>query len=134
MYCPHLYELRNGICYSLCPENYVPDPSYYEICVSILACPPGTVEDSNGLACTKVTPLGIVAKGESGCTSEYTEWLPNLCYINCPATFLENTTECRKKIYVRRTVAATYDLLTYLFFVILFGVFFIVYFRVMYTK
>ena len=97
-----------------------PDNVRFEICVSTLECPNGTVIDATGLACTKIAPVGIVEKGDI-CDITYTEWVPGYCYINCPSTFLENTTECRKPVYVRRTAAATADITGYVFLVVLLG-------------
>ena len=99
--CPAGYELVGTVCYSACPAGTEPSTSYDDACVSTIACPVGTVEDVTGMTCTKVPPTGIVeTSGE--CATGYTEWVIGECYINCPPQFLENGTDCRKKIIVRR--------------------------------
>lgn len=99
--CPPLYTLTGTVCYSDCPAGTIVSGSYVDACVSTVPCPLGTVDDVTGMTCTKVPPIGIEEKSGS-CPTGYTEWVVDQCYIDCPPQFLENGTDCRKKIVVRR--------------------------------
>lgn len=104
--CPSNYKLSNGQCYSPCPSGTSELSADEDLCVSTIACQAGTAADTTGLACLKTSPTGIVNKVGSSCSLGYTEWISNLCYINCNANFLENATECRRRVYLRKVTPA----------------------------
>jgi hypothetical protein len=95
--------LTGTVCYSSCPPGTVVNASYDDACISTIACPLGTVQDVTGMTCTKVPPTGII-ETSGACPTGYTEWVTDKCYIDCPPQFLENGTDCRKKIIVRQAV------------------------------
>lgn len=103
--CPVGYNVINGICYSSCPSGTSVLESYPDICVSTLPCPVGTTEDVTGLTCDKVPPTGVITK-DTTCPTNYTEWTTGVCYLNCPSMFLDNGTDCRKKVIPRLSVEA----------------------------
>lgn len=73
-------------------------------CIAIIACPAGTVEDINGLACIK-TGAGVFDKTDDACPLGFTEWTLGKCYADCNPIFLENGVECRRR-YVPRMTAS----------------------------
>jgi hypothetical protein len=101
--CPSGYTFENGYCYSVCPAGTESIASYPEYCVSTVSCQVGTIPDATGLACTKAEPIGIVPKVTT-CASGFTEWTSGLCYVNCNSYFLENALDCRKRLYLRRSM------------------------------
>lgn len=100
--CPSGYTLENGKCYTLCPNGTESSTMYPDYCISTVACQNGTIQDTTGLACTKVAPTGIIDKN-TNCPTGYTEWTTGSCYINCNSYFLENGPDCRKRLLFRRT-------------------------------
>lgn len=101
--CPYGYSLISGLCYSNCPVNTVELESNIDFCVGTQICQVGTLPDASGAACVKVPPIGITSLTGDTCDPGYTEWTQGLCYVNCNAFFLENATECRRKLFPRRT-------------------------------
>jgi len=93
----------DGLCFSACPPDTLPLTSNPEYCVTLTPCQAGTLEDATGTACVKVAPLGITSLTSFSCPTGYTQWTPAECYINCNAFFLENATECKRKLIARRT-------------------------------
>jgi hypothetical protein len=104
--CPPSYKLSNGLCYSPCPTGTAELSADEDLCVSTIQCQAGTSADTTGLSCIKVAPTGIVTKVGSFCSTGYTEWTPNTCYLNCNANFLENATECRRRVTLRKVTNA----------------------------
>lgn len=101
-HCPYGYTLISGLCYSNCPANTIVLESNIDFCVGTQVCQTGTLADASGAACVKVPPVGVKAIVGDSCEAGYTEWTQGQCYINCNAFFLENATECRRKLYPRR--------------------------------
>jgi hypothetical protein len=104
--CPPSYKLSNGLCYSPCPTGTSELSADEDLCVSTIQCQAGTSADTTGLSCLKTSPSGIVTKVGSTCTAGFTEWTPNTCYINCNSSFLENATECRRRVSLRKVTNA----------------------------
>ena len=101
--CPHGYELNDGLCYSNCPVGTIVLDSNPDYCVATTPCQAGTIGDVTGTACTKVAPLGVQSLTSATCANGYTEWTAGTCYVNCNGFFLENATDCRRKLIPRRT-------------------------------
>lgn len=69
-------------------------------CVATTPCPLYTTQDLvSANICNKTS---FPATGGS-CTSGYTEWLDNECFVNCPSLFVENGLSCVKRTYARDT-------------------------------
>jgi len=105
--CPSGYSFVESKCLSNCAAGTVVVPSNLQICVSSISCPSGTIPDGTGLACVKVAPIGVQTATGGSCSTGYTRWSSNTCYINCSAGFYENGTECAKIVYPRLVEDAT---------------------------
>ena len=64
-------------------------------------CPPETTVDSaNNSSCLKAsTPLQGF-----GCPPGSTEWIPNLCFLDCPAMYRENGQSCLIPLQIRQVL------------------------------
>lgn len=111
--CPAGTTLNVDACYGACPTSMESNALYRKLCASKEPCPTGTSLDATGLACEKtVAGNGIMAKTTAGCDANYTEWVKDTCYKNCPSTFLENGFDCRKKTVVRESFVPQCSILT----------------------
>jgi hypothetical protein len=99
--CPSGYSLVQGTCLTNCANGTVVVPSNTKVCVSSISCSTGTIPDGTGLSCLKVAPIGVQSATGGSCSTGYTLWSSNTCYINCPSGFFENGTECARVVYPR---------------------------------
>lgn len=99
--CPLGYSLVQSTCLSDCPNGTQVVQTEPQICVSTVPCQVGTTADVSGLACLKVAPIGVTSATGGSCTAGYTEWAEDTCYVNCTSYFLENGTDCRRRVVTR---------------------------------